>query len=90
MTMLARRIAHRVHHRIGSTRSRQLSHVNKKKYEEITVGISKERFPLEKRVAATPEVCNDVDIYIYIYIYTFIYVIEIIWICTDVVDCQLW
>jgi len=55
MTMLARRIAHRVHHRIGSSRSRQLSHVNKKKYEEITVGIPKERFPLEKRVAATPE-----------------------------------
>ena len=77
--MLARRIAHRVHHRIGSSRSRQLSHVNKKKYEEITVGIPKERFPLEKRVAATPEVCNDVCVYI----------IEIIWICTDVVDCQL-
>ena len=82
MTMLARRIAHRVHHRIGSSRSRQLSHVNKKKYEEITVGIPKERFPLEKRVAATPEVCNDVYMCVYTLLRLFGFVL-MLWI----VDC---
>lgn len=26
-------------------------------YSKLTIGVPKERFPLEKRVAATPEVC---------------------------------
>ena len=39
---------------------RWLSAVNGKKYEEITIGIPKETFPLEKRVAATPEVSEKI------------------------------
>ena len=44
---------------------RWLSAVNGKKYEEITIGIPKETFPLEKRVAATPEVSEKIRFFVW-------------------------